>query len=350
MFGLAAACVLLALFQMEAPPETREVVLGGDTPFQAGAWISGQDTPIEVELADRSRLIVAPQASMQVVEFDIHRVEVELARGRLEVAIDKNAGIPWYITAGPYTIEAIRATLLVEWRQASAELEVTVDDGDVRVRGGEVGAPGKGVRAGERLVLGGPQPTRPPVASIQAPLALSVDPRCPVGRCAPERPKKTAREKSQAWRQLADAGEHEAALEWVEQRGFRTFVASASAAELDLLAASARFARNADKAEELLNALRRRFPRDPGAARAKFLLGLVALELRKLPRTAAVHFTDYLREHPVGDLAEEARGWMLQIWHSLGESERARASADEYLQLHPNGSHAGLARKLSGTP
>ena len=60
-------------------------------------------------------------------------------------------------------------------------------------------------------------------------------------------------------------------------------------------------------ARDALQALRRRFPGDPRARTAAFLLGRIALDLEHDPAGARAWFSTYLSEAPAGPLAGDAR-------------------------------------------
>jgi len=153
-----------------------------------------------------------------------------------------------------------------------------------------------------------------------------------------------------AWRRLAASGEHAAALAAVERAGLAAVLERADAESLEQLAHSARLANAAEPARRALQALRRRFPRDARARMAAFLLGRVALEQEKDPDAAASWFSVYLQEQPSGPLIEEARGRILELRRHQGDPAAVQAAARAYIEHHPEGSRARLARALLDPP
>lgn len=152
------------------------------------------------------------------------------------------------------------------------------------------------------------------------------------------------------WRELAGKGEHAAAIAAAERAGLAALLERLDAAELERLAHSARLAHALGPAQGSLQALRRRFPGDPRAATATFLLGRVALELANDPVRAAEWFGEYVHSQPRGPLAADARARRMQLLHETGDPGGARAAAEDYLQHHPEGARAGLARTILALP
>ena len=108
----------------------------------------------------------------------------------------------------------------------------------------------------------------------------------------------------------------------------------------------ARAERRAEDARRTLLELRRRFPGDPAAEHATFLLGRVEHELARDRAAADEWFARYVAEYPDGQFAAAARGRLLRSKTRQGsDMTQARAAASDYLAHHPDGSYAELARR-----
>ena len=83
---------------------------------------------------------------------------------------------------------------------------------------------------------------------------------------------------------------------------------------------------------------------------AAFLLGRVELEQEHDPDMAAHWFSVYVQEQPSGPLVESARGRILEIRRAQDDPAQVQAAARDYLEHHPDGSRASLARGLLDPP
>jgi transmembrane sensor len=88
----------------------------------------------------------------------------------------------------------------------------------------------------------------------------------------------------------------------------------------------------------------RRHRRDPRAPAAAFTLGRLLLDTGD-DRAAARAFADARALAPRGPLAEDALAREVEAWARAGASERARARARRYLELHPDGARAEAVRR-----
>lgn len=337
----AVAGVLLWVWFGRTVPEIGSLEARvGDRPFAAGSWLAADADSLTLEFSARSRVVVAPQAAARLVRDDAERVALHLERGRLEILAVADPARTWSVAAGPFVVEGQKAGFTVEWQPQPRTLTVTVREGEAQVRGGTLPTEGSTLAANHQLV----------VQDVAVPTAVSVP--AVVADAEPERelaagPRPRVEPR---WRRLAAAGEHAAALAAVEREGLAAVLERADAEDLDRLAHCARLADAAGPAHAALQALRRRFPRDPRARMAAFLLGRVALEQKDEPSAAAQWFGVYVQEQPSGPLVEEARGRILEIRREQGDREQVQAAARAYLEHHPDGSRARLARALLDPP
>jgi hypothetical protein len=150
------------------------------------------------------------------------------------------------------------------------------------------------------------------------------------------------------WLELSRSGKFREALQAAERLGFGEIVEHCSAADLLTLADTARFAANATRASEAYQGLRRRFVNDPRAAVAAYGLGRIAFDQEHAYAQAARWFAAYLNEQPVGPLAREASGRLMEAKQRSGDLAGARSSAQRYLREYPDGPQAALAQELLG--
>jgi TolA-binding protein len=124
--------------------------------------------------------------------------------------------------------------------------------------------------------------------------------------------------------------------------------APSSPAELLSAAGRARRAGQPAQAENLLQALRTRYPNSPEAIASEITLGELQLE-RGDAGAALARFDGYLRRSPGGALAPEALWGRAKALTQLGRSTDARASLSELLEHYPNSPYASSARAKLGS-
>lgn len=338
---VAVAVVLLLVWLGRAAPGTGSLEARlGDRPFAAGSWLAAESESLTLEFSERSRVVFAPQAAARLVRAEPGQVALTLERGQLEVQVSAAPSRMWSVAAGPFAVEGTGARFTVEWQPQTRTLTVAVREGEVRVRGGTLAPAGDTIGANRRLVV-----RDVVVAAADSATTTIADAEPEREVAGPVRPRVEP-----GWRRLAAAGEHAAALAAVERVGLAAVLERADAEDLDRLAHSARLAGAAGPAREALQALRQRFPRDPRARMAAFLLGRVELEQEHDPDMAAHWFGVYVQEQPSGPLVESARGRILEIRRTQDDPAQVQAAARDYLEHHPDGSRASLARGLLDPP
>ncbi|WAS93683.1 tetratricopeptide repeat protein [Nannocystis punicea] len=357
-----AAAVLLAMFL--ARPATLSAPLTVTVAQQAvmvGAWLAAPEREaLVLDFSDDSRAELAARAAARLTRAEPAHVELALERGTVTLHVVAVPDRAWSVSAGPFTVALTDADASATWISATATLIVEVHRGSVDVAGPD-GA--THLRAGQRLELrdrsaepgllarsdvpitphanaspapagdlsaeaalleasSGPTPAAAPSADAPLLEAQAIDrpsgpraspPAASSSRSAARSPAANSSSSSAgspaetAWIALAEAGDCAAALAAAERHGLSQLHATLAAADLDLLAHCARVAGDAPRARDALLALRRRFPADPRAHTAAFLLGRVALDLDRDPARAADWFKKYLSEAPDGALAADAR-------------------------------------------
>ncbi len=356
-------------------------------PGQVGAWIASPPRGLSLRFSEGSEIVLQAGASARVARADERGADVLLERGALDASVvhrDHTTG--WSVHAGPFEIRIVGTRFDASWEPSSGTLDVHVTEGRVIVVGPLLDE-GRGVGAEERLRVSlqtsrfemtrtpsaYAAATDTPAASAQ-PGAASAEPSpgvAPAAAAASSEPAGGAGAGGSAvgtpaaptggagggsatssraavpaggagWRELARAGQHRAAIDAAVAQGYEGVLGGAPAADLLLLADSARFAGEAGRARQALLAARRRGAKGSSA----FLLGKIAADSAASPGEAAQWFETYLAEAPSGGLAEQALGRLIEARRRAGQTEAARVAATRYLERYPSGGYAAAARAI----
>ncbi|MFO0553819.1 MAG: tetratricopeptide repeat protein [Polyangiaceae bacterium] len=281
-----------------------------------------------------------------------------MERGALSASVIHRAATRYQIDAGPFEVHVIGTRFEVAWDPERQAFSLSLEEGAVRVSGPSIDE--RVVSAGETFAVSLANAAEPATPVSAAALASS---EATSTRPAPEREASASSTVARtspapidqapvepAWRMLHLKGEHKAAWALIEAEGVDGVIERASASDLAILADIARFARKPQYATLALKSLRARFPTDPAAADAAFLLGRLAFDQGGSASGAAAWFSTYLAERPNGVFAREAAGRLVECFARSGDTERAKAAAKQYLANYPNGPHAAVARRvLEGT-
>lgn len=371
LLGVMAFLLLRAAPDAAIEASFRGERVGDHAPLFAA---SGSAQPLE--FSDGSRIVLEANARAELARLGPTHAELELDRGRLSASINPHPGMRWVIAAGPYQVQVVGTKFSVEWDHKTTKLRVEVNEGSVRVWGGDLAAAGVAVSAGQTLERFAPTPpaappptpvlSPPAVASVEAdaaaraPAAAATPPlahRAPrkglTGGTLPAAPANSARLREPGFAELSQAGKYREALALAEARGFERLLSELPETELFALGNSARYAGNSARAKQALLALRQRFPGRAGSELAALYLARIAEQSEKSPREAVRWLRIFLTESPTGDLAAGARGSLLSILTSAGDTAGARTVAEDYLRYHPSGPLADRARSLvarTGSP
>jgi tetratricopeptide (TPR) repeat protein len=145
---------------------------------------------------------------------------------------------------------------------------------------------------------------------------------------------------------LAKQGKYKEALALAEMLGFETLINEVNENDLLLLANAARYSGDSVRAHQAQLKLRERFAGRRSATLAAFYLARSALDIEHRPDIAIHWFETFLAESPSGDLAALARTHLMSLWLNMGQREKARQVAQDYLRYHPDGAQAAQARSL----
>lgn len=339
---------------------------------KVGAWIAPPPRGLLLRFSEGSEIVLRGGASARVTRADERGANLLLERGALDASVvhrDPNTG--WSVHAGPFEIRVVGTRFDAAWEPSTGTLDVHVSEGRVIVVGPLLDE-GRGVGADERLRVSLQssrfEMTRTPSAYADATGTAAVqgssEPAASVRTAPPGDPPaspsstasagaagaRNAEPKASAapatkdtdWQALARAGRHRAAIDAAVALGFDSVVSSSPAADLLLLADSARFAGETGRARQALLAARGRGAKGNTA----FLLGKLSADGAGSAGEAAQWLETYLAEAPSGGLAEQALGRLIEVRRRAGQMEAARAAAARYLEKYPNGGYASTARAV----
>jgi hypothetical protein len=340
-------------------------------PGEVDAWLAAPSAAaLPLRFSDGTAMSLAPSARARVTKIESTGATLLVESGRAEVAVAKRKGASWQISLGPFRVDVTGTKFDVAFDPVDERLALTMHEGSVVVSGcvfgtGRSFVGGDTVRAscrerkvdiapsapiGSAALEAGPAgassseheeplpPSDAPVVPAPAAKARAEDPA--VARSLP------GDEHAADWRELVKSGSHRAAMEAAEAAGFADQCAQASADDLVALGDAARYSGRVERAAEAYGAVRRRFPGHERAAVAAFSLGRLAQDQRADYGTAARWFRTYLAERPVGRLARDAQGRVMESLHRAGDAAGARRGAKAYLARHAEGPHAEIARSL----
>ena len=371
--ALPSLAVASFIVWMVLRPPAITFAVGGTAEGRIGAALTALESPLPLRFSDGSEVELGADprsgTTMRVLVLRRDGARATLESGRAKVHVVHRQNTRWSFSAGPYDVRVIGTRFVVAWNPDAQSFALTLAEGRVEVSGGSLPAPMM-VLAGQELqvdpravslrladetteVLGTRAPADTPGpapladdpnsgTSVLEPIAADAKPD-PDGRSSPRR--RAPKEERSIWLELATAGKYGEALAAAEDEGFGKICDRAALSELVTLAQAARFAKNAARARQALQAARSRFTADPKAEVATFLLGRLELERRDYV-AAERHFRDYLTKNPGGPLAAEVHGRLLETLEDGGHHESARSEATRYLEQFPHGSYATMAKKI----
>jgi hypothetical protein len=343
---LAAALVLAGVVAVvfTRAPSRLEYRLAGPVVAEGG-WLGVEPTggPLSIRFSDGTELDLGPGSKGRVAEVTGDGARIVLAAGVLQARVVHRPRARWAVDAGPYTVEVTGTAFDVGWSAERQELELSLHDGGVIVRGPSL-PDGFRVAAGQRLVASAE------TGDAQLTSLLAVPPR--VEEPAPPSPgpasdghvqARSASRATPTWSEMLADGNFRRVIDAAEARGMDATLARGSLADVVALSDAARYVHERALAKRGLLTERSRFAGSPEARGAAFVLGRMADDAGA--RDEAIRWYDtYLAESPRGSLVAEALGRKLVALVESGDAARARAVAQEYTKRFPQGAHAAYAR------
>lgn len=264
-----------------------------------------------VELAEGSRLHVAPGAIARVASSGREDVRVVLDGGKVDVEASHDpARRSFVVSSGAYEVRVVGTIFWVS--REGEHLEVGVREGRVEVlRAGEVlGA----VSAGETFSSDAVTPAAASLSAggsvdggSRASALVSAPSKSPSSEAPPPSPKTVARDEGEGLFESAQRAR-----------------------------AEGRFA----EAARLFDEVRRQRRGDRRAPLAAFELGRLRLDVLGDPGGAAEAFADALALGPGSALAEDASARLVEARGKSGDRARCAEARDAYLERYPRGVYA----------
>ncbi len=343
VFAVAAGSAFVA-YRMNTEPDALRARFNGHEVRENAVLLAPTAAAKPLEFSDGSKVVFAPSSQAKLSLLGPKRAALRLNRGRFTASIVHHPGMTWGVDAGPYTVEVVGTKFSVDW-QGGSDLRVEVSEGTVRVTGGDLDR-AEVLRAGQKLERttrsAANDATETKAATTEQRPGERTAPAATLERVASAPP--SARDPSLA--SLASAGKYRQALELAEKQGFERVIGELAENDLLLLANSARYAGSPARARQALLKLRDRFPGRPAADLAALYLARIAEQAEHRPQEAVRWLRTFLSESPTGDLAQSARASLLSILSAQGDTAGARAVAEDYLRYHPEGPLAEQARSL----
>jgi hypothetical protein len=366
---LAAAAVMavtMAMVQRHASHALSYVVDRGNV-ARGGVIESEPAAEPNVRFSDGSEVSFARKSVAVLRSVDDHGARLSLNEGNAHADVMHRANARWLFDAGPFLITVTGTAFTFGWTGAEERLDVTMERGTVEVSG-PLSDGAITLRSGQHLTVRvreretlirdldpPPVDSTPVGAALAAPDPSAAPARGPADKAfvAPAgwglRSRSTADTDSGSWGTLLANGNFEAIVSQAEQRDLEKCLASASSADLAILADAARYSRHDALAVRALLAQRRRFPSSGPAEDAAFLLGRIE-ETKHDSRGAVAWYERYLRESANGAYASEALGRRMLLTAQADGDDAARSLATQYLARFAQGTYAARARMLVQGP
>lgn len=353
-YGIAIAAVVMAAtvwFLRPSPGTPLGFFVGsGRAPGVLGEFVAATDAPVPVGFTDGTHVVFEPGARGRVVTTDATGASVVVEAGRARVSVVPRSGNRWEVSVGPFVVQVTGTRFDVEWHPDRDSFVLELREGHVRVAGCAFGE-GQPVNPGERveasckqqafrvsrideIVTAEPSQPLPPSAVVQ-PDAPEAPPAMPVQRVPP----------AEDWRVLTQQGRFAEGYRAVATH-FGDVCDHGGAAEVILLGDAARLSGHVTEARRAYQCARDRFAGTPTAALGAFQIGRVDFDQRGDHRSAERWLSTYLGEEPSGMFAAAAMGRLIEAEVHLGQIERARTIARQYLEQFPKGPHAETAHRV----
>lgn len=280
-----------------------------------------------VAFTDGSLLIMAPGATVEVVQSSSARFEIELLGGWVRFSVAPQKGRTWIVDAGLARIVVIGTHFTIS--RTPQTLTVSVHRGTVSVQEAPLYEEIARLTEGETRTLNRPFTASSPrtatpadvmVAGTEPAKDAAIQPRLPTPGSQKRRSfsKPSGPKPESPMANLAGLGSSEPV--------------NAMLGEVD----RARRRGNHRKAAALLEQILKEFPNDPAGGLVALTLGRVRLEALNQPGAAAVAFRDAARhKHLPSSLQEQAWARCVEALHRSGNDASAKKMGNTFQERFP---------------
>ncbi|MEO6774309.1 MAG: FecR domain-containing protein [Kofleriaceae bacterium] len=303
--GAAVAAIVILVVSTKAPAPAPAPIVEDTTPTRIVTPVGGQS---QFTVGD-AVIMAASDTSVDVKHAADGGITLVVARGAIECDVaPRHQRPPFHVIAGDVSVEVVGTRFTVT-RTPSPRVDVV--RGKVRVR-----APG-----GTWLLSAGDSWTPPVTAqAIEPAIGPAIDPAIDPTIDPAIDPARTAPPPQPAPTVLSPHARYQLA-EKLE-------------------------ATDAPRAAKMYRSIAS--SNDAWAAPALF--GLAELDAKSNATNALADCEEYLRRFATSAQAEDVEWLRIEILRSAGQRDKARVAATEYLRQWPQGSYAGIARRLASPP
>ncbi|WP_394835177.1 FecR domain-containing protein [Pendulispora rubella] len=287
---------------------------------------SGAGQTVRTELSDGSRVTLAPNTHLEVLENSGDAFVTALRRGRSSFDVKPGGSRRWVIECGLATVEVVGTAFSIQ--RDGDKVDVVVERGIVSVRGELVPGRERRLTAGERIRVAATAEEEA-VDAGAAEDGGGFEMKMTVRRFEPEPEPAHVDEHEHEHGQV---NEHEQVAPVVDEVG-------------GMLREADRAQKAGDKkrAAEVLHKVVREAHGDPRAAFAAFSLARLTME--DDPRAAAAALAAMLDAGVPRGLEEDVRARCVEAYARAGDPEKARAAAAEYERRFPEGTRGEEVRR-----
>jgi transmembrane sensor len=265
----------------------------------------------DLTLPDGSRVeLLAAQTAVALEQSDARQVTLRMRQGQARFSVTPGLTRVFRVRTEQVTVEVLGTVF---------ELTLLRGQTRVRVERGSVAVAWRNQRVELRA---GQSSDFPPQAR----------------RAAPE-------PKGEGWREQAERGEFKQAF---TQLPSTETMKEMSVAELLLAADTARLSGHPEAALPWLTRVMKAHASDARAPLAAFTLGGVLLQQLGRPREAEAAYAEARANTRSTALAQDALARQVEAAHRAGDDARARALAEEYVELYPDGRRVHAVRRFGG--
>ncbi|MEM6729910.1 MAG: FecR domain-containing protein [Myxococcota bacterium] len=337
LLGAAATlAVSLILRSIPGPPPKPTPLANAPTEVPAAA-------PAVLALSDGSRVTSGRESRVEVERVSEKLVALQLRTGRASFDVAKKPDRDFQVRVENVVVHVVGTQFTVE--RSGEDAKVSVTEGRVRV---EAPSGTQELGAGETNSFAFVRLDETERGNALEALDQQLSTEYAVADVEPApgpKPPRKPPAKTNSWQKLAEAGEHDAAFEALQDQGSRV---RNEVGELMLAADAARLSNHPREAAGYLERVVSEHARDPRAASAAFTLGGMLLRQLREPTKAARMFATARSLAPNGPLAGDALAREVQAWSTAGDKAKAGARAREYLRLYPNGARVKSVKRFGG--